>query len=43
MGQFLTESHNCMKGKICAEYHQEGIDPPLGQIWLNIVPNGERP
>ena len=27
MGQRPTESHGCMKKKICVGYQQEGIDP----------------
>ena len=31
MGQRPTESHCCMKRKICAGYQQKGIDPPSGE------------
>ena len=31
MGQRLTESHGCMKRKICVGYQQEGIDSPSGE------------
>ena len=35
MGQCPTESHGCMKRKICARYHQEGIDPQSGEKSAN--------
>ena len=31
MRQHPTKSHSCMKRKICAEFQQEGIDPPSGE------------
>ena len=31
MGQRPTESHGCMKWKICAGYKQEGIDLSSGE------------
>ena len=30
-----TESHDCMKRKICVGYQQEGIDPPSNEKHVN--------
>ena len=35
MAQSPTESHGCMKWKICAGYKQEGIDLSLGEKHAN--------
>ena len=36
MEQHPIESHDCMKRKMCAEYQQEGIDPPSGEKLVNF-------